>query len=283
MKIKLVNEPALSTLYLYSKNWPAFSNDFRFLATFRGGLTRESIACNYCLCNGIQSGSIEESKSELLSFELTSCRKFLNKFKVEFVASTFAEEVQHSREALYHSFSSHTLYDILGDDNGILVLDNHVVAYCISSQGCFFFILNRFGSFQPECYYVFDIKNGLHPKLKFDNLNTAEFPPQHIQDVVSILMFKKYAQIRTQMIGRHTRITSLDSNGIIFNDTPFNISQLDITWYTNYVNNDDINVRGFWRLQAYGKNHSDRRLVYIKPFVRHGYHRKAKRYRTSAA
>ena len=198
------------------------------------------------------------------------------------MASSFAEEVRHSREALFHSFSNHTFYDILGDENGILVLDNQVVAYCISSQGCFFIILNRHDSYQPEFYYIFGVKDGLHPTLKIDCPCTSELPPL-IQDVVSVLMFKKYAQIRTQMIGRHTRRTSLDSNGIIFNDTPFNINQLDITWYTNYDNNEEINVRGFWRLQAYGKNHSDRRLVYIKPFVRHGYHRKAKKYRTTAA
>lgn len=50
----------------------------------------------------------------------------------------------------------------------------------------------------------------------------------------------------------------------------------DSRWFTTIVRNEDFNVRGFFRLQPKKKDGEwTRELIYIKPFVKHGYHRTA--------
>lgn len=55
-----------------------------------------------------------------------------------------------------------------------------------------------------------------------------------------------------------------------------NIKILDSSWYTSIVRDTGFNVNGHLRMQAYGHNWSERRLIYIDSFVKKGYIRKAK-------
>lgn len=54
------------------------------------------------------------------------------------------------------------------------------------------------------------------------------------------------------------------------------IKILDSSWYTSIVRDTGFNVTGHLRMQAYGHNWSERRLIYIDSFVKKGYIRKAK-------
>jgi hypothetical protein len=91
------------------------------------------------------------------------------------------------------------------------------------------------------------------------------------------LFFKKTADIKTQIISSNARRSSIDTtHEILYNRAPFAISQTDCTWYTNYYYDSKIPVKGFWRHQRYGKGRKNSRLIFIKPFEKNGYHRKAK-------
>lgn len=51
------------------------------------------------------------------------------------------------------------------------------------------------------------------------------------------------------------------------------ITTLDATWYTEYIRTEGFGVRGHWRLQHYK---DEDKIIFIAPFQKHGYHRKAK-------
>jgi hypothetical protein len=51
---------------------------------------------------------------------------------------------------------------------------------------------------------------------------------------------------------------------------------LDSTWFTTIVRSEGFKVGGHFRMQPFGKNLSDRKLIWISPFDKNGYTRKAK-------
>ena len=97
--------------------------------------------------------------------------------------------------------------------------------------------------------------------------------------VLLCLAFKKYAEVEVREI-----IDIVDPNkapknvckSLALQNTPFDfqITKLSADWYTEIIRTTGFEVRGHWRLQPY--SNGKRRLIFIQPFMKHGYHRKAK-------
>jgi hypothetical protein len=55
---------------------------------------------------------------------------------------------------------------------------------------------------------------------------------------------------------------------------------MDATWFTTFIRSEEFavgaNTGGFFRLQPCGKDLKDRKLIWVLPFTKHGYTRKAK-------
>lgn len=60
------------------------------------------------------------------------------------------------------------------------------------------------------------------------------------------------------------------------NESKKQIRILDCTWFTTLISNIPQNVSGHFRWQACGKEFSQRKLIWIKDFVKNGFTRKAK-------
>lgn len=98
-------------------------------------------------------------------------------------------------------------------------------------------------------------------------------------NVLLCIAFKKYAEVETKEI-----IDIVDPNKapknicktLALQNTPFDfqITKLSADWYTEIIRTTGFEVRGHWRLQPY--SNGKRRLIFIQPFMKHGYHRKAK-------
>lgn len=97
--------------------------------------------------------------------------------------------------------------------------------------------------------------------------------------MLMLLLMEKYAPVEERLIkpGQRVRpdfkrldtIENKSMNGLI-------VHIRDSRWFTTIVRNEDFNVRGFFRLQPKKKDGEwTRELIYIKPFVKHGYHRMA--------
>ena len=64
----------------------------------------------------------------------------------------------------------------------------------------------------------------------------------------------------------------------IINQTGQEVIVMDSKWFRKIVNDNDIYVRGFWRMQNKKSANGEwyKELIYVDSFVRHGYHRNAK-------
>lgn len=101
--------------------------------------------------------------------------------------------------------------------------------------------------------------------------------------IISYLAVKKYVEVETVVIDPGT-ITKLDDTILPYkhkekvrNDSGQQVIVMDSRWFRKIVNDNDIFVRGFFRLQnkknAAGEWYKE--LIFVDSFVRHGYHRNA--------
>ncbi|MDE6802738.1 MAG: hypothetical protein K2J06_08235, partial [Muribaculaceae bacterium] len=101
--------------------------------------------------------------------------------------------------------------------------------------------------------------------------------------IASYVAVKKYVEIETVIvpIGVFTDIkdTPLEyvDKGKVINNLGQEVYVMDSRWFRKIVNDNDIPVRGFWRLQNKKNIVGEwvKELIFVKPFVRHGYHRRA--------
>ncbi len=102
--------------------------------------------------------------------------------------------------------------------------------------------------------------------------------------VASYVAVKKYIKIETIIIPQG-KFTAVDGTPLEYVDKKKvvnNIGQevvvMDSKWFRKIINDNDIYVRGFWRFQNKKNEFGEwyKELIFIDPFVRHGYHRNAK-------
>jgi hypothetical protein len=95
-----------------------------------------------------------------------------------------------------------------------------------------------------------------------------------IQTLMKII-FKNYVDIETVTIKKSNPREKLNSIKYV-NKSKYPITIIDSTWYRNIVCGP-FGVKGHFRLQAYGSGRKLRKLMWIKPFIKEGYSRKAKK------
>ena len=102
--------------------------------------------------------------------------------------------------------------------------------------------------------------------------------------VVLYLAVKKYVKVETVIIppGKFiaiegTPLEYVDKKKVI-NNLGQKVIVMDSKWFRKIINDNDIFVRGFWRMQnkkdEFGEWYKE--LIFIDPFIRHGYHRNAR-------
>ena len=102
--------------------------------------------------------------------------------------------------------------------------------------------------------------------------------------IINYLAVKKYVEVETVVIDPGT-VSKLDNTIFPYqhkekvrNDSGQRVIVMDSRWFRKIVNDNNIFVRGFFRLQnkknAAGEWYKE--LIFVDSFVRHGYHRNAK-------
>lgn len=101
---------------------------------------------------------------------------------------------------------------------------------------------------------------------------------QLIDLIFSLILFIKYALVETKIVESGKKTIHVSQKYV--NDTKSPIEILDSTWFTTLVRSEEFTVGaatgGFFRLQPCGKDLKDRKLIWISPYTKHGYTRKAK-------
>lgn len=102
--------------------------------------------------------------------------------------------------------------------------------------------------------------------------------------VTTYVAVKKYVRVETVVIplGKFTAVegTPLEYSDKkkVINLSGQKVIVMDSRWFRKIINDNDIFVRGFWRLQNKKNSNGEwyKELIFVNPFVRHGYHRSAK-------
>lgn len=102
--------------------------------------------------------------------------------------------------------------------------------------------------------------------------------------VVCYVALKKYAPVESIIVANKTIAKLKDGekkykpSAKVINECGQPVVVMDSKWFTKIINDNDIMVRGFFRMQN-KKNEAGewiKELIYVDSFVRHGYHRNAK-------
>ena len=93
---------------------------------------------------------------------------------------------------------------------------------------------------------------------------------------VIILLFKKYAEVETVEAQKDKKVRTPDGDKLLV-ETDVKVNYIDCSWFRTIVRNEGFMVSGHFRLQPCKKDGEwTRKLIYIEPYQKHGYTRKAK-------
>ena len=94
---------------------------------------------------------------------------------------------------------------------------------------------------------------------------------------MTIELFKKYSDLQYKVLVPNSQAKFSTFNKVI-NQTKFNLTFINSTWFTEIVRDKEFGVKGHFRLQPYKKDGEwTRKLIYINAFKKNGYHRRAQK------
>ena len=86
---------------------------------------------------------------------------------------------------------------------------------------------------------------------------------------IILSLFKRYAEVETKELKPNSKLKTIDCKYV--NDTDLHLTYLDSKWFTTLVKSDAFNVRGHFRLQPFGKEMKEHKLIWISEFTKTGY------------
>ncbi|MCH5327708.1 MAG: hypothetical protein J1E02_01695 [Coprobacter sp.] len=111
--------------------------------------------------------------------------------------------------------------------------------------------------------------------------HTAAFVANFIASYVAV---KKYVKVETVIVPKG-KFSDVDGTPLeyiekkkVINNLGQEVIVMDSKWFRKIVNDNNIYVRGFWRMQNKKNELGEwyKELIFVDSFVRHGYHRNAK-------
>lgn len=183
------------------------------------------------------------------------------------------------------------------DECGILILDNETLVYGFGDSQLniwFFNEHNGHSIFHFSAGYEFiegEPKLLMTDSILYDDNLLAGTIQNRLNEINIRLKFiavyvavKKYAKVETVIIpqGTYTAVEGTPLEYVekkkVINQTGQEVIVMDSKWFTKIINDNDIPVRGFFRMQ--NKKNKDgewfKERIFVDRFIRHGYHRNAK-------
>jgi len=208
------------------------------------------------------------------------------RFKIYMVSPTFFNAMQKSYDKLR---------PVMDEDNALRSVFEDAV-FIIGERVMIFMHLNdnnfRYMEFRGEHlvhFSDFSIKDdefGLAKYKDMDTITVANFagyeniwtPDLILYQQSFILFFKKYGNIDLEMLPakKLTRRSNLLGQKVN-NFMGIDVQVLDSRWFTTICRDEGFLVSGHFRLQPCKDEHGEwtRKLIYINPYAKHGYHRMA--------
>lgn len=118
---------------------------------------------------------------------------------------------------------------------------------------------------------------------KGSSMSEEDYYSQVVATIYSYLAVKKFAPVETIVVPNKkvdyikNLIRNYPTKEVINNESGQDVIIMDSRWFRKIVNDNDIFVRGYWRLHKKNddKGEYTHKLIWVNPYVRHGYHRNA--------
>lgn len=94
-------------------------------------------------------------------------------------------------------------------------------------------------------------------------------PHRLLLDTLLLLLFFKYAEVDEKILPPTKRLKNFECKYV--NDSSSNVSILNITHFTTIHQPNGFPVRGHFRFQPHGEGLKERKLIWIKDFMKEGY------------
>lgn len=244
---------------------------------------------------GIKSGNgpIYTKPETLTRKEINSfLKKHLDGFKKNLfcISNEFADALDHSKPSFAKLIEENNeyLFQHIKYETGVYTVQNRACYYHIDKKNK----VISFAAFVSNklVYAIMNLDISSLKHHQFVNQKLGIYLPGYTNpndwnaDINTIVVFCFYlfniCIFRTFADHEYKIITGKSSgklNNVVYkNNNKQNVLALDSTWYTSIVRTEGFAVRGHLRMQACGKNFSERKLIYIDSFEKHGYVRKAK-------
>lgn len=213
---------------------------------------------------------------------------FIKDFKgvknIKYITSTFYEKFKEHEKQLLKLIDYRNLVNELQTEDGIFII-NHpdgnrkvCVVYSFNKNR---FISVSFYKIFLQFYTNYNLQEDLYDWITINSSDYNEIVyPYEERNIVPLtilhlLWFIKYCKTEIKILP--TNKTQKIFNCKYSNDTNHDIQIIDSTWFTTLVKSDSFKVSGHFRMQPYGKNWSEKKLIWISDFEKKGYLRTYKR------
>lgn len=200
-------------------------------------------------------------------------------FEPEEIEPSFIKGLDDNKEKMMKKYGDVNIRESIGITSGFWVFKQWLLSYSITSSSYYFNIRYR----QNIPGSVSFVGWGVEPTLNniVNNVdNNKRESNQEMKDVLAIgvlaVLFKNIVEERTVYTKPHEGKIQWKPKASTELDLPFTINRLDASWYTTYCRTDGFLVSGHFRMQPCGRGRQDRKLIYIKPFMKDGYVRRAR-------
>lgn len=188
------------------------------------------------------------------------------------LADSFLDAVNRNIDKLSTLSKTH-LSDV--EENCIFVgpRGNIFVSHVYDKGKIFIIWMNPYG----EIVSLSHIDNNLHsfrPLVEMDHGDSE----QSSLETMYIILFKKFASVELELVEAGTKKKSaIADKGKVINELGVDVTLLDCRWFREIIRNEGFKVSGHFRLQPCKDENGEwkRKLIYIKDFEKHGYHRRA--------
>ena len=212
---------------------------------------------------------------------------------VHVVKESFYEAVVDSEERLFNVFSEHVqagsvrrisivfiyrkvitffCHEIPEGGNDLYGSKTTLLMFRQDGSPCLFFVEDR--DILPEGTLLW--VTGLYVPYKTENRDneSKKVLLGIFRTILGIDMFKRFANVETIYVDAKKKVVNHREK--VLNETDVPIILLDSTWFRNIIRNEGFGVRGHFRMQPKKINgENTHELIYIAPFEKHGYNRRA--------
>lgn len=101
-------------------------------------------------------------------------------------------------------------------------------------------------------------------------------PGQFISFVGTTLLFLRFAEVETKIVGPATGRRAHVNHCKYLNESNLNVQVVDSRWFTTLIRSEAFAVGGHFRLQPHGEGNKQRKLIWISDYQKQGYTRQAK-------